>query len=289
VSGELAIVNGEIKPLAEATVSVLDLGFLRGVGAFETLRTYAGHPHLLAQHLQRLARSAAALDIDSPFTAAGIRAAIAESTRRGGAEEFRLNLILTPGMHTGGVFGAADPTAVMLLRAMTPPPRAWYDEGIGVVTFTGERIHPEFKTTSYLTGKRGLMQAEAAGAQEALYVDAEGFVAEGVTSNVIVVRDGALWTPNLPSLPGITRAGIWRLAEELGIACGTTAIHTDDLTTADEVWICSAIRELVPVISVDGRPVGDGRPGPLARRLGPLFHQRCIDEAAAEAATATTG
>lgn len=279
-----AIVDGRIVPLDQASVSVLDLGFLRGIGAFETLRTYGGgHPHALPAHLERLRRTAAELGIELPFDEDALRPLLRAAYGETGAGEVRINLVVTPGRHTGGIFGADRPTWVALVRACAPPPERWYREGIAVVTFRGERIHPSLKTTVYITGRRGLEAAARAGAEEALYVDDDGYVHEGVTSNVLAVRDGAVVAPAADVLPGITQDGVRAVAGEHGLGWRRAPLRAEDLYAADEVWITSSVRELVPVVRVDGRTIGDGRPGPRAGAIGPAYHRRCVEEAVADA------
>jgi branched-chain amino acid aminotransferase len=275
-------VNGRVIPAAEATVSVLDLGFLRGVGGFETLRTYGGHPHALGEHLRRLWESAASFGLHPFFGERDARRLIAEIRERSGHDELRVNFVVTPGENVEGVFGAANPTWVMIARDVHAPPASAYRDGIGAVTFEARRHLPALKTTNYLVGKTGLMQAEKAGAHEAFYVDA-GFVTEGVTSNVLIVKGRRVMTPSVDCLAGITKAGIRPIAEAEGLQWWECRITRDDVYTADEVWITSAVRELLPVVRVDQHPIGDGRPGPLAKRIREIYHQRCIDEARRDA------
>lgn len=286
MSGELAIVNGKIMPLAEATISVLDLGFMRGVGAFETLRTYRGHPHALPQHLARLERAVTALGIPPILVESEFRPLLADAVTATGFADVRLNLIVTPGRHTGGVFGAEQPTTVTLLRELVEPPAAWYRDGVSAVTFRGSRVCPEFKTTTYITGREGLLAAERAGAHEAFYVEADGQISEGVTSNVLLLKDGAVLTPEADNLPGITRAGLEPIARELGLEWRSERFTTEDLYAADELWLCSAIRELVPVVAVNGQPIGDGAPGPWAAQLRAAYRARAEADAARDAAGA---
>ncbi len=279
-------VNGRVVPASEATISVLDLGFLRGVGAFETLRTYGGHPHGLKEHLSRLWESAASFGVAPFFNEADVRRLLAEIRQRSGHPELRANFVVTPGDHTGGVFGAAQPTWVIIARDVHAPPEASYSDGVTAVTFEAMRHLPTLKTTNYLTGKLGLALAEQAGAHEAFYVSPEGYVTEGVTSNVLVVQGRRVMTPVQDCLPGITKAGLRPLAEAAGLAWYECALTRDDLYTADEVWITSAVREVMPVVAVDGRPVADGQVGIWARRLRLAYHAQCIAEARRDALSA---
>lgn len=281
---DLALVNGRRMPLAEATVSVLDLGFLRGIGAFETLRTYDGHPHALAEHLERLGGAGEALGIPPVLDAASFRPLLAEAISASGYPEIRVNLIVTPGEHTDGVFGAADPTWIAILRELHEPPAQWYRDGVACITFRGSRVCPQFKTTTYITGREGLLAAERTGAQEALYIEADGQVSEGVTSNLLLLKDGCVLTPEADNLPGITRSRLEPLAITAGLDWRCARITTEDLYAADELWLSSAVREVLPVVRVDDQPIADGRPGPWAARLRASYRAQATAEAAADAA-----
>ncbi len=277
-------VNGRVVPAAEATISVLDLGFLRGVGAFETLRTYGGgHPHCLGEHLRRIWESAASFGLQPFLTEADLRRVISEIRTRSGHDELRVNLIVTPGENTAGVFGAETPSWVVIARDLHAPPESAYRDGLTAVTFCASRHLPTLKTTNYLAGKAGIIAADKAGAHEAFYVSAEGYVTEGVTSNVLVVQGRRLMTPVVDCLPGITKAGVRPLAVAQGLEWYECRLTRDDLYTADEVWITSAVRELLPIVAVDGHPIGTGRPGPWATKLRLLYHQACIAQARRDA------
>lgn len=278
-------VNGDIVPAHEAKISVLDLGFLRGVGAFETFRTYGGgHPHALGLHLDRLWASAAAVGMEPCFDERTLRRIVTDIRARSGHDELRVNLIVTPGPHTHGVFGADTPTWVVIARDLHAPAETLYQDGATAVTFRAARHLPEHKTTNYLTGRVGILAAEKAGAHEAFYVDDDGLVTEGVTSNLCVVRGTTVISPVDGCLQGITRQGLRPLAEAAGLTWSEADLPLETLYAADEVWITSAVRELLPIVAVDGRPIGTGKPGAYARLLRPRYHEACIAEATADAA-----
>ncbi len=280
-------VNGRVVPAAEATVSVLDLGFLRGVGAFETLRTYGGgHPHSLAEHLRRLWEGAHAVGIAPFFTEADVRRLLKEIRLRSGHDELRCNFVVTPGPHQSGVFGGGPPTWVMICRDLHPPTPEQYMRGVAAITFAATRNLPTLKMTNYLAGKIGISRAEELGAHEAFYVDGQGYVTEGVTSNVLAIQGNRLLTPTVDCLPGITKAGIRPIAEALGLTWYERRLTRDDLYTADEVWITSAVRELLPVVKVDDRVIADGEPGRWARMIGAKYHAACEAEARRDAGAA---
>ncbi len=279
-------VNGRVMPAGEARVSVLDLGFLRGVGAFETLRTYGGgHPHALSEHLARLWESASAFGV-APFVSEGdYRRIIADIRRTSGHDELRVNMVVTPGENVSGVFGAGEPTWVVIARDLHAPPASAYDDGVTAITFEAQRHLPTLKTTNYLTGKVGMSLADRAGAHEAFYVSPEGYVTEGVTSNLLVVQGKRLMTPVQDCLPGITKAGVRPIAEAQGLRWYECRLTKDDLYLADEVWITSAVREILPVVRIDDHAIGTGKPGPWARSVRALYHQSCIADARRDAAS----
>lgn len=280
-------VNGRVVTAADATISVLDLGFLRGVGAFETFRTYGGgHPHALGEHLRRIWESGEAIGMKPFFSEADVRRLVAEIRGKSGHDDMRVNLIATPGPHTSGVFGADQPTWVMIARDLHAPSEDMYQRGVTAVTFDATRHLPLLKTTNYLSGKTGMMMADKTGAHEALYVDPEGYVTEGVTSNLLIIKGRRLMTPIIDCLPGITKAGLKPIAVEQGLEWYECRLTRDDVYLADEVWITSAVRELLPIVAVDGKLIHDGKPGHWANRIRPLYHQRCVREARRDAGLA---
>lgn len=277
-------IDGVVMPAAEARISVLDLGFLRGTGAFETFRTYAGgHPHALAEHLRRLWVAAEACGIAPCFRENDLRKTVAEIRERSGHDEMRVNLVVSPGVHTEGVFGSAAPTWVVIARDLHAPPESAYRDGVSAVTFLGARLLPDLKTTSYLSGRPGILQAGRAGAHEAFYMDAQGFVSEGVTSNVLIVKDGAVRTPQLGCLAGISRGGVEPVCRHLGLRWEFAPLHRDDLYSADEVWITSAVREVLPIVRVDDQSIADGKPGRWAGPVRAAYRASAEDEARRDA------
>jgi branched-subunit amino acid aminotransferase/4-amino-4-deoxychorismate lyase len=154
---------------------------------------------------------------------------------------------------------------------------------VSAITFEATRHLPMLKTTNYLVGKTGLAQADAVGAHEAFYVSPEGYVTEGVTSNVLVVQGNRVMTPVDDCLPGITKSGIRPLAEAAGLEWYECNLTRDSLYTADEVWITSAVRELMPVIKIDNRLIANGQVGPRAKRLLATYRVACIADSQRDA------
>jgi len=277
-------VNGRVVADTEARISVLDLGFLRGVGAFETFRTYGGHPHGLAEHLRRIWESAESFAQKPFFSEADVRRVVREILARSGHAELRVNMVVTPGCHGDGVFGATgEPTWVVIARDVHAPPESAYQQGVAAVTFHAARHLPTLKTTSYLSGRKGIELALQAGAHEAFYVDDKGYVTEGVTSNVLIRVANRVMTPTIDCLPGITKAGLRPIAEGLGLTWYECRITRDDVYTADEVWITSAVREVLPIVRVDSHAIAGGTVGPWATKLRAAYRAHCIASARADA------
>jgi branched-chain amino acid aminotransferase len=275
-------IDGSLRPPAEATVSVYDRGFLYGDSVFETVRTYGGEPFALDEHLARLARSAERTFIPVPVPLAAFAMEIRLAVRAARNPESYARAMLTRGSGPVGLDPAlaGAPLRVVLVEPLAPLPASVYRLGVGVVTVRTQRAADSAaqgaKVGNYLASLLALKQAKEAGAHEALVLDAAGRVVEGTTSNVFLVRDGAIVTPPVEAgiLPGITRAHLLEIAAELGHAVRFEAITPEDALAASEVFLSSTLREVVPVVTVDGRPVGGGTPGPVTRALHAAFRTR---------------
>ena len=265
----------------DAKVSVYDRGFLYGDSVFETVRTYAGEPFALAEHMARLERSAARVGIAMPIPAADFGLEIRVAVRAAGNPESSARAMLSRGSGPLGLDPAlaVAPLRVILVEPLAPLPVAFYRDGIAVVTVRTERAADAAqgaKVGNYLASLLALKEAKARGALEALILDAAGCVVEGTTSNVFHVRGGELVTPpeHANILPGITRAHLLEIAAELGHPVHLAALTPADFASASEVFISSSLREVVPVVRIDDRPVAGGRPGPVTRALHAAFRVR---------------
>ena len=277
------MIDGRLVPPEQAVVSVFDRGFLYGDSVFESLRTYGGVPFALDEHLARLERSAARVLIALPVSVASLREEISLAVASHGSAESYVRVTLTRG--TGRALGldpelASDPLRVVLVSTLSPPPAELYDHGMAAITFRAERPSDapavaDAKIGNYLLAVLAMQAARAQGAGEALLEDANGHILEGSTSNLFAVFAGTLLTPpeTAAILPGITRAHTLRIAAELGIPVELRTPRKSELGKADEVFISSSIRELVPVVSIDGQRVGPGLPGPITRELLRRFRE----------------
>jgi branched-chain amino acid aminotransferase len=284
--GRQVVIDGRRYAPEDAKVSVYDRGFLYGDSVFETVRTYRGEPFALDEHLRRLEDSAGALKIPLPIERAALASEVAAAVAAAGNPESRIRIIVTRGRGPLGLDSAlaGEPLRAILVEPLELPPAAQYREGIGVVCVqtvrASDAVHSA-KLSNYLASVLALQDARAAGAQEALVVNRDGLVVEGTTCNVFIVRrrgEGekagvSVCTPPLGIgvLPGITRALVMRVAEGLGLPVLDCALRPEQIRAADEVFVTSSIREILPVVSVDGEPVGDGQPGEITRRLHAAF------------------
>jgi branched-chain amino acid aminotransferase len=268
--------NGKAESPETAVISVYDRGFLYGDSVFEALRTYGGRPFLLDEHMRRLARSAERVLIAMPLSPDAQAAEVIAAVRAADNDETYIRVMLTRGTGPLGLDpdSAENPSRVIFVEPLVAPPDQMYQRGIAVILVRAARVTDGSpaagaKVGNYLMSVLSLRQAKQLGAAEALIVDGSGRVLEGTTSNVFAVRGDRLSTPTEESgiLAGITRACLLRAAVDLGIPVDIRDLAERDILEADEVFITSSIREVVPVVEVDGRPVGDGTPGPLTRAL----------------------
>lgn len=278
--GRAVSIDGVLTLPEEAKVSVYDRGFLYGDGIFETLRTYRGAPFALLDHLDRLESSAEGVGIRLPVSTRVLEREVAEILGAAGNPESYVRIMITRGQGPLGLDPAlaTEPLRVMLCEPISPLPAAYYRDGVAAVTERTERAAdaaPGAKVTNYLAGMLALQRAREKGAHEALLLDVEGYVLEGVTSNFFLVIDGELLTPPTSLiLPGITRARVIRCAEEEGIVVRYGSVGAGDLREATEAFLTSSLREVVPVIQVDQAKIGDGRPGPVTRRIHTVFRAK---------------
>jgi branched-chain amino acid aminotransferase len=270
-------VGGRICGAEEARISVLDRGFLYGDSVYETVATEGGRLFALAEHLDRLERSAARIFLTLP-PRAEIERAVEATVAAAGNAETRVRVMVTRGL--GGDLdpaSATSPSLVVIAQPRGGPTAEMYDEGVAAAIVSVVRnlpgtVDPAVKSGNYLNNVLALEEARRLhpGAHEAILLSASGSVAEGASSNVFLVRGGELVTPGLAVgiLEGVTRTKVLALASEHGIPHREpTFLAPDELRAADELFLTSAARGVLPVTRLDGRPVGQGRPGPVTQRL----------------------
>ncbi len=280
--GFFVSVDGAITPAAEARVSVLDNGFTFGDAVYETLRTYAGRPFHLGRHLQRLRQSTERLGISLNTSdlelAQGAEALLAAAGNR----ESYLRFMVTRGI--GDVSYRFDrvkgPTIVMIVKPLEPPPETSHAEGVPVIVSSVRRNHPlaldpAIKSCNLLNNILAMREAQARGAVEPILLNQEGEVAEGAGSNIFVVKEGEVLTPPLEAgiLAGVTREVVLEIGRGLGLPVREEPLRVPDLLTADEAFLTSTLKEVMPISRVDALPVGRGAAWPVTRRLLAAFRE----------------
>jgi branched-chain amino acid aminotransferase len=278
-------VNGTIRPAEEAVIPVLDHGFLFGEGIYETLRTYDRRPFLLERHLKRLRHSAELMALDVPWPDEDLARRIDETMRAHPSllDEAYIRMLVTRGVGELSYDPAAcpAPTLVIIVMPFVPHPARTVTDGIAVALVPIRRNHPEaldpaIKSNNLLNNALAMQAAYRRRAAEALMLNQAGELAECSQSNIFLVRDGGVLTPPLSAglLPGVTREFVLEIARDLGLPAAEHRLWPRDLEAADEAFITGTTREITPVTTIDGRPVGHGRPGALTKQLMAAFHQR---------------
>jgi len=279
--------NGQLVDAAEAKVSVFDHGLLYGDGIFEGIRLYSGNVFRLDEHLERLEYSAKAIMLKMPWTRAEIAEAICATCRANGLTDGYIRLVVTRGVGGLGLNPnlCKDPQLFIIADKIQLYPAEFYTQGLKIVTVGTRRLSaaampPMIKSLNYLNNILAKIEAMQAGCLEAIMLNDEGYVAECTGDNVFIVHKGKVFTPtgSEGALRGITRDCVVDMAGELGIPLVESRLTRYDLWIADEVFLTGTAAEVVPVISVDGRVIGDGRPGPVTGRFLEVFRRRVTTE-----------
>jgi branched-chain amino acid aminotransferase len=274
-------IDGEWHDRETARVSVFDHGLLYGDGVFEGIRVYSRRIFRLEQHLERLYASAQALALAMPLDRAAMRAAVRETVRRNRQEDGYIRLVVTRGAGDLGIDPRSCPRAsvIIIVTDIRVYPRDLYTSGVKVVTsatrqVSHEAFDPRVKSLNYLKNVLAKIDAQRAGVEEAILLNAAGFIAECTADNIFAVRHGRLLTPSPQdgALEGVTRGAILELAAEAGISAAEARMTRYDVYTADECFLTGTGAELMPVTEVDGRPIGAGQPGAVTRQLTTAFH-----------------
>lgn len=276
-------VNGVIVAPHEAHISVFDRGFLYGDSVFETLRVYNGVPFKLAAHLERLAASGQRVGFALPWSAATLRQNIADTIAAARLDDAYVRVIGTRGTGAMGVDPALaqHPSLIIMALPLPPLPPTLYTVGRTAALVQASRhdgmLDPAAKTGNYLNSVMATQQARTQHAEEAIMCDPSGLVAEGSNSNIFALCDGVWCTPPLHVgiLGGITRQTLLNLCRERHVPVEERELHPADLHRAAEIFLCASIREIVPIIKLDGEPVGNGRPGRQTQELH-QWYRACV-------------
>jgi D-alanine transaminase len=271
----VAFINGAFVPLAEAKISVEDRGFQFGDGVYEVIRTYKGRPFAVETHLARLDRSATALDLEQPYSCAEWISYIHEGIRRAAYPESKIYIQVTRGVapRDHAYSEETTPTVVMIIREFHPLDRSIQAAGVDAMTTEDIRWgRCDIKSVNLIANVLARQRVKEAKVFEAILVKA-GWITEGAVSNVMVVQGGTVVTApeGRCILSGVTRAVVLNLALSQGLPVQERFVSQADLYEADEVFLTGTTVEVLAVVRIDGKIIGDGRPGPVTQRLAEGF------------------
>jgi len=280
--GRKIYIDGEFYEKDKARISVFDHGLLYGDGVFEGIRAYNGRIFRCRAHVDRLYESARAIALDIPMTRDEMAAKLREALEVNGLTDAYIRLVVTRGVGDLGLDPnkCARPSIIIIADSITLYPPELYSRGLDVVTVSTLRNHPNalsprIKSLNYLNNILAKIEGLQAGVSEAIMLNQEGYVAECTGDNIFIVRQGALLTPGLHTgmLDGITRGVVIELARKAGIEVRETILTRFDLFVADECFLTGTAAEIIPVVRIDGRSIGDGKPGPITGRLLGMFRE----------------
>ena len=278
----LIYIDGEFLPKAEAKVSVFDHGLLYGDGVFEGIRSYNGRVFKLDEHLERLYDSAKSIMLEIPISIETMEETVLETLRRNHLREAYIRLIVTRGVGDLGLDPdkCPKPSIIIIADKIALYPQKYYEEGLEIVTVSvrrnyAEAVNPRIKSLNYLNNILAKIEGKQAGAEEVLMLNPEGYVVECSGDNIFWIKNGTLVTPpvHMGILEGVTRNSVIDLAREAGIRVEERVFTRHDLYIADECFLTGTAAEVIPVVKIDRRAIGDGQPGKITQRLIAAFRQ----------------
>jgi len=275
-------INGELVDKQDAKISVFDHGLLYGDGVFEGIRVYKGKVFRCKEHVDRLFNSAKAIALRIPMTKQEVTEAIHRTVAANGRPNAYVRIVVTRGAGTLGLDHTKchDPQVIIITDSISLYPREFYEKGLEVVTVPTMRNHhnvlsPKIKSLNYLNNILAKIEARQAGVIEAIMLNPLGFVAECTGDNIFIVSRGRLLTPppDAGILEGITRQVVMELAERAGIPVAEQQLTRFDLYVADECFLSGTAAEIIPVVRIDSRDIGDGTPGKITLQLLQMFRE----------------
>jgi branched-chain amino acid aminotransferase len=274
-------IDGKYYDEWNAKVSVFDHGVLYGDGVFEGIRAYNGRVFKLKEHIDRLFYSAKAILLTLPMSHAALMRATVETCRRNKLRDGYIRLLVTRGIGTLGLNprNCKNPSVIIIAGKIQVYPSELYAKGMDIVTVPTVRnlhsaVNPAIKSLNYLNNILAKIEANNAGVEEAVMLNNEGFVAECTADNLFIIKNGELSTPPLSAgaLYGITRGTVMNLGAQLGLKVSEPNLTRYDLFNADECFLTGTGAEIMPVVKIDGRVIGSGKPGGLTRKLVENYH-----------------
>jgi branched-chain amino acid aminotransferase len=279
-------ISGKFYPQEDAKISVFDHGLLYGDGIFEGLRAYRGKVFRLGEHIDRLYESAKAIWLEIPISHEQMCDAVNESVRINKIEDGYIRLVVTRGAGTLGLDPnrCSNPQVIVIADAISLYPKELYENGLEIVTVSVQRtspaaLSPRIKSLNYLNNILAKIEGMKAGCIEALMLNHKGEIAECTGDNIFLVRHGELWTPPLEAgiLEGVTRNAVIELAEAAGIKVHAEPLVKHDVYIADECFLTGTAAEIIPVVKVDNRTIGTGKPGAMTRDLEKQFKKLTLE------------
>ena len=279
--------DGNLVDSAEAKISVFDHGLLYGDGIFEGIRLYGGNVFRLDEHLERLEYSAKAILLKLPWSRKEISDAICATCRANGLTDGYIRLVVTRGVGDLGLspWLCPKPSIFIIADKIALYPKEHYEKGLEIVTVATRRMNPAalspaIKSLNYLNNIMAKIEARQAGALEAIMLNDQGLVAECTGDNIFIVHKGRILTPSAQqgALQGITRDTIFAIAKEIGVAIEEHDMTRYDVWNADEVFLTGTGAEVIQVVKLDGREIGDAKPGPVFAKVLAAFHRRVLVE-----------
>ena len=277
----LVYLDGEFVPENEAKISIFDHGFLYGDGVFEGIRAYNGKVFRLREHIDRLYDSAKAIDLEIPVSKEEFMEIILETLRKNNLTDAYIRPIVTRGIGDLGLDPrkCSKPSIIVITKPWGKLYGDLYEKGLTAVTVAVRRnsfdaLPPNIKSLNYLNNILAKIEANAKGGDEAIFLDRNGYISEGSGDNIFVVKNGEITTPpTINNLKGITRNAVIELIEKLGISFREANLGLYDLYTADEVFVTGTAAEIAPIVVIDGRKIGDGKPGKITKMLMEEFRK----------------
>lgn len=279
--------DGKFVSADEAKVSVFDHGLLYGDGVFEGIRLYGGNIFRLDEHLERLEYSAKAIMLEIPLTREQLREATCETCRQNELSDAYIRLVVTRGVGDLGLapWLCPKPSLFIIASKISLYPKEYYEDGLAIVTVPTRRISPAalpptIKSLNYLNNILGKIEAKQFGALEAIMLNDQGYIAECTADNVFIVHKGVLITPSASqgALKGITRSTIFDIAQELHVPIRENDMTRYDVWCADECFLTGSGAEVIPVVKLDGRIIGSGKPGAITQQVLAAFRKRVLVE-----------
>jgi branched-chain amino acid aminotransferase len=281
-------INGKFYAREDAKISVFDHGFLYGDGVFEGITFYNGKVFRLMQHVKRLYESANTIALKVPMSVGKMIEEVKKTVEANELKSGYIRLLVTRGLGQLGLnpFTCETPSIIIIVDKLSLYPKALYEQGLTVMTTAIVRtpdaaVSPRVKSMNYLNNIMARVESLSAGADEALMLNMSGFVAECAGDNIFTVKDHALYTPGVSSgiLRGITRDAVIELAEKNGMTVFEVEMTRHDIFNADECFLTGTAAEIIPVVKLDGRLIGNGKPGTVTKMLMAQFKKLIEAEA----------